>query len=94
MNTFLARTGSNFLAIKQSLPCGCVQFRGRALAPPPPRSAFAVLWDSFKKRIYCPCTKLHRPCTKAYLVQHLLTLPFLPRILIKTAESAFKMCII
>ena len=33
MNTILARAGSNcrvdacFLAIKQSLPCGCVQFR-------------------------------------------------------------------
>ena len=32
MNTFLARTGSNsrvdacFLAIKQSLPCGCVRW--------------------------------------------------------------------
>ena len=43
MNNFLARTGSNstcFLAIKQSLPCGCVQFRGgggvRRLRPPPP----------------------------------------------------------
>ena len=31
MNTFLGRTESNstcFLTIKQSLPCGCVQFRG------------------------------------------------------------------
>ena len=42
--TFLAIAGSNsrvdacFLAMKQSLPCGCVQFRGgRALAPPSPR---------------------------------------------------------
>ena len=46
MNTFFARTGSNstcFLAIKQSLPCGCVQFRGGVcrLRPPPPRSATA-----------------------------------------------------
>ena len=35
MNTFLIRTGSNstcFLAIKQSLPCGCVQFRRGACA--------------------------------------------------------------
>ena len=42
MNTFLARAGSNsrvdacFLAIKQSLPCGCVQFRGRCVPAPPP----------------------------------------------------------
>ena len=35
MNTFLARTGSNSTTIKQSLPCGCVQFRGRVPAPPP-----------------------------------------------------------
>ena len=41
MNTFLARAGGNsrvdacFLAIKQSLPFGCVQFRGRAPAQPP-----------------------------------------------------------
>ena len=38
MNTFLARTGSNstcFLAIKQSLPCGCVQFRGACASSAP-----------------------------------------------------------
>ena len=53
MNTFLARTGSNstcFLAIKQSLPCGCVQFRGgvRRLppAPPPHRSAAPLVLHS------------------------------------------------
>ena len=47
MNTFLAKTGSNsrvdacFLAVGQSLPSGCVQFRGsmcrlRPNTPPPP----------------------------------------------------------
>ena len=45
MNTFLARTGSNstcFLVIKQSLPCGCVQFRGACAGSAPPRSAFEM----------------------------------------------------
>ena len=50
MNTFLARTGSNstcFLAIKQSLPCGCVQFRGGVRRfRPPPRSAYAYVYMS------------------------------------------------
>ena len=49
MNTFLARTGCNstcFLAIKQSLPCGYVQFRGgvHRLRPPlnPPLIALVI----------------------------------------------------
>ena len=60
MNTFLARTGSNstcFLAIKQSLPCGCVQFRGGGACagsapPPPPRSTTELQGASFCCFVY------------------------------------------
>ena len=46
MNTFLARTGSNstcFLAIKQSLSCWCVQFRGACTGSAPPLDPPLVL---------------------------------------------------
>ena len=70
MNTFLARTGSNstcFLAIKQSLPCGCEQFRGsvRRLRLPldPPLNVMTSMFRVYK----CACViKFHvaRPLMK------------------------------
>ena len=60
MNTFLARAGSNsrldacFLAIKQSLPCGCVQFRGACAGSTPINLPLNALKKCMNYQIYKP----------------------------------------